>query len=104
MIRRTLTLTLSLAALAACGRSNEHSASDSAAAATLGPSIDSQRQLSDSGYVAGQQQLDSLHRAGVTPAEGIDSAAVRAGNVIANDPTKDTLVYEKMRVPPKAKP
>jgi hypothetical protein len=103
MIRRTLTLTATLAALAACGGSNEAAVSDSAA--TVGPSVDSaSNAATDSGYVNAQRQLDSLKAAGVSPAEGIDSAASRAGSTLTNDPTADTMVYRKMRTPPKANP
>ena len=103
MIRRTLTLTATLAALAACGGRNEAAVADSPA--TVGPSVDSvSNAATDSSYVNAQRRLDSLKAAGVSPADGIDSAAARAGNTLSNDPTADTMVYRTMRVPPKANP
>lgn len=113
MIRRTIPLALVLAAATACGgnqsENQQQSAGevgDSLQANRLPPtpSVDSIRNMNDSGYVKAQQRLDSLRAAGVGPADGIDSAASRAGNTLTNDPTADTMVYRKMRVPPKAKP
>lgn len=104
MTRRTLPLALAIAALAACGGGQNQSGTTTDSAAAVGPSADSIRNMDDSGYVKAQQRLDSLRDAGVGPADGIDSAASRAGNTLTNDPTADTMVYRKMRVPPKAKP
>ena len=115
MIRRTLPLALVLAAAAACGGNQSENQQQSAGEVGDSlqanrvpptPSVDSIRRMdeNDSGYVKAQQRLDSLRAAGVGPADGIDSAASRAGNTLTNDPTADTMVYRKMRVPPKAKP
>jgi hypothetical protein len=105
MTRRTLPLALALAALAACGGGANQSAGGEVDSSRLGPSVsDKDGPAADSGYVAAQKQLDSLGNAGVTPAQGIDSAASRAGTTLTNDPTADTMVYRKMRVPPKANP
>ena len=104
MTRRTLPLALAIATLAACGGNQNEAATTADSAAAVGPSVDSVRNMDDSGYVKAQQRLDSLRDAGVGPADGIDSAASRAGNTLTNDPTADTMVYRKMRVPPKANP
>ncbi len=104
MTRRTLPLALAIAALAACGGGQNQSGTTTDSAAAVGPSVDSVRNMDDSSYVKAQQRLDSLRDAGVGPADGIDSAASRAGNTLTNDPTADTMVYRKMRVPPKANP
>ena len=98
MRHRTLTLSLALAALAACGgRSDDATVSDSAAA--VGPSVDSIQKMEDSGYVNAQQRLDSLKAAGVSPADGIDSTGARARDALANDTTRDTLYYPGGRKP-----
>ena len=98
MRHRTLTLSLALAALAACGgRSDDATVSDSAAA--VGPSVDSIQKMDDSSYVNAQQRLDSLKAAGVSPTDGIDSAGARARDALANDTTRDTLYYRGGRKP-----
>jgi hypothetical protein len=97
MLRRTLALAVSLAALAACGGGNETNTADSAAA--VGPSVDSMQKMDDSSYVKAQQRLDSLKAAGISPADGIDSAGARARESLANDTTRDTMYYRGGRRP-----
>ena len=102
MRHRTLTFSLALAALAACGSSNTDSMTDTALAdssAAVGPSVGAIDSASDSGYVNAQQRLDSLRAAGVSPADGIDSAQARARESLANDSTRDTLRYPNGRRP-----
>jgi hypothetical protein len=97
MLRRTIPLTLALAALAACGGNNETSTADSAAA--VGPSVDSIQKMDDSSYLNAQHRLDSLKAAGISPADGIDSTAARAREALANDTTRDTMYYRGGRRP-----
>ncbi|MDF1504741.1 hypothetical protein [Roseisolibacter sp. H3M3-2] len=97
MKHRTLTLSLALAALAACGGRSDDAVVDSAA--SVAPSVGAIDSASDSAYVDAQRRLDSLRAAGVSPADGIDSAAARAGGVLANDSTRDTLYYPGGRKP-----
>lgn len=74
--------------LSACGHNQDVSIQKSSAdtAALAGAS----QPAKDSGLAAGNRTLDSLHQAGVTPKNGVDSAGTKAQASTRNDPGRDT--------------
>ena len=99
--RRRAAAALLAAALtaAACGPGDNQSANrngsdttsaDTSATGPFGRSVGDRDAAMDSGFAAGKQRLDSLRDAGVTPANGIDSAGSRVQATTANEPNADT--------------
>ena len=90
-------LALSALALAACGRGDNQSANGNGAdttsadrsALTAAP-VGSMKPQMDSALTAGKQRLDSLHAAGVTTKNGIDSVGSKVQATTANEPGHDT--------------
>ena len=85
--RAALPCAAALLLAAACGRGANQSA-DSAAPAdstALGPPVGSAKPAMDSGFAAGQKTLDSLNKAGETPASGIAKGIQPAAHASSND-------------------
>ncbi len=93
----TTVLALSGLALAACGRGDNQAAdrngadttSADKAALTAAP-VGSMKPQMDSGLAAGKSRLDSLHAAGVTTKNGLDSVGSKVQATTANEPAHDT--------------
>ncbi|HEY0778115.1 MAG TPA: hypothetical protein VGD56_09135 [Gemmatirosa sp.] len=83
--------------LAACGPGANQSADRNGAdttsadrsALTAAP-VGSMKPQMDSGLAAGKQRLDSLHAAGVTTKNGLDSVGSKVQATTANEPGHDT--------------
>lgn len=90
---------------AACGRSANQSAgtgADSAIApgAVPGAAVGENKPAKDSAYAGAKQRLDSLGKAGVGPANGIDSVGSKVQAQTANEPIRDTSHLNNRATPP----
>lgn len=96
------TLAGALLAAAACGGAAKQSA-DSARSdttGTLGAPVGTNKPASDSAFSNAQGTLDSLHAAGVTTKNGIDSVAGKIQTQTANEPVHDTSHLNNKATPP----
>lgn len=95
------------AALAACGpganqsanRNGADTTSADRAALTAAP-VGSMKPQADSALAAGRKTIDSLHQAGVTSKNGIDSTISKVQATTANEPNRDTAAHINNRATP----
>lgn len=100
---RLAALAAGTALLAACGAGENQAAQAPTDSSLPGPAVGSYKDAADSALRAGNAQLDSLRQAGVTPADGIDTAAARGTAASANDlrgtDTNRLLLQDTSRTP-----
>ncbi len=94
-------------ALAACGRGDNQSADRNGADTTSADKsvvgaapVGSFKPQADSALAAGRKTIDSLHAAGVTTKNGIDSTISKVKAETANEPGRDTAAHINNRATP----
>ena len=94
-------------ALAACGRGDNQSAnrngadSTSADKSVIGAApVGSMKPQMDSALASGRKTIDSLHAAGVTSKNGLDSTISKVQATTANEPGRDTAAHINNRATP----
>lgn len=93
--------------LAACGRGDNQSANRNGADTTsadksvIGAApVGSMKPQMDSALASGRKTIDSLHAAGVTSKNGIDSTISKVQATTANEPGRDTAAHINNRATP----